>query len=207
MNTRENTYEEPPPSKRARARPPTPADEEDEDEQGVVDLSVKESGNSVVAAAAAAALAAAAATVSSKGKVQNNGGTKGGKKNKKTNPTYDRLIREVNELQEPKITIQLTDLEEHAGYKILSIKAVVTRNSSFAVIFELEDGIVYTPYKYKNYFLSKFFGVDEKGVQSEGVKPDHGFQIKDNECFTPGLYFVIRKTTKPAYPDLILFSP
>lgn len=206
MNTRENTYEEPPPSKRARARPPTPADEEDEDEQGVVDLSVKESGNSTIAAAAAAALAAAAATVS-KGKVQNNGGTKGGKKNKKTNPTYDRLIREVNELQEPKITIQLTDLEEHAGYKILSIKAVITRNSSFAVIFELEDGIVYTPYKYKNYFLSKFFGVDEKGVQLEGVKPDHGFQIKDNECFTPGLYFVIRKTSKPAYPDLILFSP
>lgn len=206
MNTRESTHEEAPPSKRARARPPTPADEEDEDEQGVVDLSVKESGNSTIAAAAAAALAAAAATVS-KGKVQNNGGTKGGKKNKKTNPTYDRLIREVNELQEPKITIQLTDLEEHAGYKILSIKAVITRNSSFAVIFELEDGIVYTPYKYKNYFLSKFFGVDEKGVQLEGVKPDHGFQIKDNECFTPGLYFVIRKTSKPAYPDLILFSP
>lgn len=73
------------------------------------------------------------------------------------------FVEKFNSLGETKRIIYFTDLEEGRTYKVLSIRCLKTKAQRCAVQIELNFGLMYLPYKYRNYILSDMFGIDEVG--------------------------------------------
>lgn len=104
----------------------------------------------------------------------------------------EEILKGHNAIVEQKKIISVTDLEEGTAYQVLAVRAIKTRSLTYTIIFELDEGNLYLPYKYKTYW-NDVFCINEAGEPTGKTPKIH---IIDNTFYHPSLFFTIKKTKK-----------
>lgn len=116
---------------------------------------------------------------------------------------FRRLCEDINKLSENnKIVLNINNLIEGTVYQIISIKYIVTKILSVVIILELEDGLIYLPFKYRDYFLAEIYGLSESGTVEKIT--DWVSLITTNEIDTTGLSMRTKKSERSKWPDILL---
>lgn len=138
-----------------------------------------------------------------------NRAVKASRKSKKTQ-MFEKMCEDVNALAEKnKKILAINNLVEGTVYQISSFRYHETRAQNLAVVFELDDGLLYIPYKVTQFYIKEIFGILGMSLGKDlGVKSTdwHQYIIQDgeNRILTPGLSMRIKTAPEGKYPDVFL---